>query len=190
MTLIEVLIVTVLLVLLLMLAVPSFRKQIAASRLDSAANELMVSVARARAESIRLGSRVTSCRSGGSTTACSTTTGEGWELGWLVFQDPTRSGSNAAVDSGETVTFVVQPRGGDIKIVGANGLEDFVSYSADGRARPYGSSMLPSNAKLRVCSTSTALSDDARARDIVVEASGRTSMTRPTGVTSSCPSPT
>ena len=67
-TLIELLVGIALSAALMTLAAPSFRTQIAASQLTSATNALLGSLTQARAQAIRLGQRVTVCRSNDQTT--------------------------------------------------------------------------------------------------------------------------
>ena len=62
-TLIELMVTLSVLAILATLAVPSFQRQIAAARLSEASNELLLATARARTEAIRLGQRVTVCKS-------------------------------------------------------------------------------------------------------------------------------
>jgi len=189
-TLIELMVTLSVLALLAMVATPSFRSQLAASALTSATTELQSTLARTRADAVRLGSRVSVCASGGSSTACgdaSTT----WNNGWLVFRDATRqtSASVATVDSGEEISHVVNPLPPELVAVGstATNLNNYVSYAADGRARSYGGAMQAGT--IRVCSKSSALTDDTRARDLVIQSTGRVVLTRPTGIAATCPAP-
>jgi len=181
-TLVELLVTLTVLITLMTLAVPSFQAQIAASRVTAATNELTATLARARNEAIRLGSRVTVCRANAALTGCSSTSGEGWERGWLVFVDPTRS-TTPAIDSGETVTFKVQPYDGDLLMLGNS---DYVSFAPDGRSKQMNGAFLA--ATIRVCSRSGALENTDRARDLVLSATGRVVVDKPT-VASTCPAP-
>jgi type IV fimbrial biogenesis protein FimT len=189
MTIIELMVTMSIMAILAAIATPSFRQTIAASRLTTAANELMNSLTRTRAESIRLGKRVTACRSNGSQTACDATLGGGWENGWIVFQDPTRTTNVATVDGSETITFVAQALPAGIKALGDATMDDYLSYSADGRPRLYTGALPAAGARIRVCSTSPALTNDTRARDIVLQPNGRLGVEKPAGIAITCPAP-
>ncbi len=190
MTLIELMVTLSILAILAVVAVPSFRTQIAASALNTATTDLQATLARTRAEAVRLGTRVTACASDGSTTACGGASAN-WGGGWLVFQDTTRvaTATVATVDAGETVTFVGKPLRGELVAVGttATNLNNYISYGADGRARSYGGSMQAGT--IRICSKSSALTNDNRARDLVIQSTGRVVLQRPTGIAATCPAP-
>lgn len=189
-TLIELLVTMVIMVVLASIAVPSFQRQMAANRVNGAANELMASLTRTRAEAMRLGSRVTACKSEGSQTACSNSVVVGWERGWLVFQDPTRVSANAygTVDAGETITFIVQPLPPDIIAFGSADVVNHVSFASDGRSKTYGGAS--QTGTIRVCSSSGALDDTNRARDITLSATGQLRITVPAApVDPTCPAP-
>ena len=186
-TLIELMITLSLMSLLLMLAVPGMQAMMASSRLTSATNELSATLARARSESMRYGTRMTVCKADGSGLQCSTEAGTGWEAGWLAFRDPIRSVS-PLVDAGETVTFRIEPLAAGLKINGNSGLANYVSYAADGRSKTISNNGLLMG-RIRICSTSSALGNDARARDLVVSASGRVALEKPLAIAASCPPP-
>lgn len=184
-TLIELMVTLALLALLATLAVPSFQRQIAAANVSNAANELLLAASRARTEAIRLGSRVTVCKSSDGAQCDTTTTG--WETGWITFIDPVRTSSTSAtVDSGETITFKVSPLSG-VKILGNGDLANYFSYAADGRSKLMNGGFLAG--RIRVCSPSGALNDDNRARDLCISNSGRAVLVTPTGVGPTCPAP-
>ena len=184
-TLIELMVAVSILAVLATLAVPSFQRQIASGRLADATNELMLATARARTEAIRLGQRVSVCKSSDGST-CDTSATAGWETGWLTFIDPTRAGASASVDMGETITFKVSAMQG-VKIIGNGDLAKYMSFSADGRAKTMTGAFLAG--KIRVCNPSSALDDDHRARDVCITGTGRAILTTPTGVAASCSAP-
>ena len=187
MTLIELLITLSLTTVLVVLATPGMQSMMASSKLTSATNELSSSLARARSESMRYGTRMTVCKANTTGAQCSVMPTAGWEAGWLTFQDPTRTGT-PSVDPGETITFRIEPLAPDLKITGNGLLENYVSFASDGRSKTLANAGLLMG-KIRVCSTSTALDDDARARDLVLSATGRISIDKPPGVSASCPAP-
>ena len=187
MTLVELMVTLSLMATLMLIAIPGFRSQVASTRLTTATNELVSTLTRARAESMRLGSRVTVCKGDASTSTCSASATQGWEDGWIAFQDTTRSGSNAAFDTGETTTFKVQPLSSDLRIQGNTALNRYVSFAADGRAKTMTGSQLFGT--IRVCNTSSALANNNRARDLTLIATGRIVIDTPTNVDSTCPAP-
>lgn len=183
-TLIELMVTLALLAILAMLAVPSFQRQIAAANVSNAANEMLLAVSRARTEAIRLGSRVTVCKSSNGS-QCDTTSA-GWETGWITFIDNVRASASANVDTGETITFKVSPMPG-VKILGNGDLANYFSYAADGRSKLMNGGFLAG--RIRVCSPSSALDDDNRARDLCISSSGRAVLVKPTGVGPACAAP-
>jgi len=183
-TLIELMVGVTVLSILLLFAVPSFQGSIARSRLTSSTNDLVSAMALARSEAIRRGTRVTVCKSANGA-AC--TTSGGWQQGWLVFADPTRSSAAATVDVGETVIAVAGARPGNISVLGSANFANFVSFAADGTVRAMnGTSMA---GRLRVCSSAAALTDAARARELDITSAGRLATTV-VNVTSACTAPT
>lgn len=183
-TLIELLVGLAIFAILLAIGVPSFQGVSASTRLTSQTNDLVSSLSLARSEAIRRGTRVTLCK---SSDGSSCTTSGTWEQGWITFVDTTRSGSDAAVDSGETLVAVQDGQGGSVLIKGSTNFANYVSFSADGQPRDMGSANL--SGTLRVCNTTSALGNDSRARDIALSAVGRISTTTPSSVSDTCPSP-
>lgn len=182
-TLIELMVTLALAAVLAFLAAPSFRSTIATSKLTSRTNDLVGTLALARSESIRRGTRITVCKSSNQT-SCATT--GNWEQGWIVFVDTTR-GTSAAVDTGETITSAAQSVGGETVIKGSTDVASYVSFSADGRAKLMnGSSQIGT---LRVCHPSSALTDTNRARDIAIIPVGRITTKTPSSVADTCPAP-
>jgi len=103
-----------------------------------------------------------------------------------MFNDDDHSGTNASVSTGETITFA--------STAAANGVViksdlDYVSYSADGQARFMDGTGGFQADTLRACNTSASLSNDNRARDLVLSRAGRIIIQRPTGIDASCPAP-
>ena len=146
----------------------------------------MGSIQQARAQAIRTGARVTMCKSTDGL-QCSTTAGVGWDRGWIVFGDTTRSGADAAVDTGETVITRITAPGTGASIVGTTQVANFVSFAADGRPRLMAGGVQAGT--LRVCSSGSSLANDARARDIVLTSTGQVTVVRPANVASNCPAP-
>jgi type IV fimbrial biogenesis protein FimT len=97
-TLLELLITMSIAVIVLTIAVPSFRYVTNSNRIAGEVNGLLGDLQFARAEAIKEGRNVTVCIStdGQSCVANAIT----WQSGWIVFSDPTDTG---VVDPGETV---------------------------------------------------------------------------------------
>ncbi|MBF0141761.1 MAG: GspH/FimT family pseudopilin [Magnetococcales bacterium] len=86
-TVIELMVVILVLAVLAMVAVPSFRTMIRTARVTSQVNDFVGTLALARNTAIKRGTTVTVCasdQSTGSTTSssCSTST---WQIGWMVY---------------------------------------------------------------------------------------------------------
>jgi type IV fimbrial biogenesis protein FimT len=184
-TLIELMVTVSVLAILLAIAIPSFQQTIASTRLSTATNDLYASLAQARSDAIRQGVRMTVCKSSDST-SCTTGTST-WSAGWLTVVDATRTTATPSVDSGETVTYVTQATDSSIVILGGTTVADYVSFSPDGRSKEISGAFQAG--RLRVCSSSKALDDDSRARDVVINIAGRMTIEKPSGVAAACPAP-
>lgn len=168
------------------LAIPSFQSQIASTRLSGAVNELNAALARARSESIRLGMRVTVCRTDSDAAQCVNAAGSGWEAGWIVLSDPTRLTANASVDAGENITFTGQAVSSGVVIRGNGTMANYVSFAATGQSKEMTGGF--QSGRIRICSTSASLTDSERARELVMSSTGRVVIEKP-AVTSDCPAP-
>lgn len=184
-TLIELMVTIAMVVILGTLAAPSFQQTIASSRLTTATNDLYTSLAQARSLAIKRGERVTVCKSENST-SCSTDVTTTWSVGWVTFVDGTRS-TTASIDTGETVSYVIQATDPAIVIRGNNALNIYVSYSPDGQSKTIDGGFQVGT--LQICSTSPALSNDNRARRITINIAGRATITKPTGISAACAAP-
>lgn len=180
-TLIEVMITIAILAVLLALAAPSFQALIASSRLTAATNDLVSAFAQARSHAIKVGNRTTVCM---SATGGACTDSGGWQQGWISFVDTTRSGTTAAVDSGETINSVFPALPTGIII---NGNLPYISYSADGQTKTMTGGFL--SGTIRVCSTSSSLSNDKRARNLTLNSAGRITVAMQSNVADTCPAP-
>ncbi len=183
-TLIELMVTIAILMVITAIALPSFQSAIAASALRSATNDLLTAINQTRSTAAKTGRRATMCISANGT-QCATT--GNWQQGWLVFSDVSHSGTNANVDIGDTVNFVYPAINNEVSIVGATGFTQYISYSPSGQGKTNTGAFLAG--RIRVCSTSTALSDSARARDLVMSFSGRVVIEKPV-VAVDCPAPT
>jgi len=182
-SLIELLVVIAIAAILAGLAVPSFQSMIASSNLTSTTNDLITTLARAKSDAIRRGQRVTVCMSADGA-ACATT-GD-WTQGWIMFNDDDHSDAAATVESTNDITAVNTALTNNI-VIRAKSSQPYFSYSADGQAKLMNSGS--GAGTLRVCSPSSALTNDTRARDIKINWVGRVTLDKPTGVAASCPAP-
>ncbi|WP_332740317.1 GspH/FimT family pseudopilin [Hydrogenophaga sp.] len=181
-TMIELMVGVVILAILLAVAVPSFQSAIASSRLTTTTNDLVSALSAARSEAIRRGSRVTVCKSSDGTQC--TTTGN-WSQGWIVYTDPTRPSTDASVDTGEVILATGPASATGIVLAGTTGMNDFVSYAADGQPKLMNGTA--QSGRIRVCNASGALANTVRARDVEVSTTGRLFTTTPSSVAATCP---
>ncbi|MDD2879024.1 MAG: GspH/FimT family pseudopilin [Rhodoferax sp.] len=184
-SLIELLVVIGIVAVLAALAVPSFQGMIAASNLTSTTNDLIATFGRARSDAIRRGKRVTVCMSADS--AQCTTTGD-WSQGWIMFNDDDHSGASANVDTTDETITAISPALTNTIIIKTKGSMPYVSYGADGQAKLMNGGS--GAGTIRVCSPSSALTNDTRARDIKINWVGRVNIEKPAGVAATCPAPT
>ena len=184
-TLIELMVTISIIAILMSLAVPSFQSMIASSNLTTATNDLINTLAQARSNAIRRGGRVTVCKSANGTQCVAT---GNWEQGWIVFNDITKSGTSANVDTvagvTEAITFVApaQPTG-----IVMNGNLSYISYAADGQTKQMSGAF--QGGTLRACSTNASLSNAKRARNLILTGTGRIVVEAQTNVAATCPAP-
>ncbi len=182
-TLVELMVTIAVLAILLAIGIPAFASLIAANRLTSATNELVASLQTARTEAIRRNARVTVCPAAPGATACS---GD-WRDGWMAFVDPT-PGNAPAPESANDILLRGGPLPTGLVVVANAPLSSYVSFTADGMSKQLDGASLADI--LRVCSTSTALTNDRRVRDLDLIVSGRIILDpNPPSVPSTCPSP-
>ena len=175
------------LAILLAIGVPRLQSFVASSRMRAASHDLYSALQTARMEAIRRNQRVTVCKANTDFSNCNNS--GNWHSGWIVFVDRTVS-APPAVDGTDTILQVRQPLAPDIIITGnggASGTATYVSFGADGASKQLNGAFQAGT--LRVCSTSAALSNDTRARHLVINASGRIVSESVTGVASTCPAP-
>lgn len=186
-TLIELMVTVAVLAIIAAIGVPSLQGFIASSRLRSTTHDLYSALQTARMEAIRRNARVTVCKANATLTNCNNS--GTWNGGWLVFVDRL-PGSTPNIDNTDTVLLAAPPTSSQLLILGnggGNGPATYVSYTADGGSKQLNGAFMAG--KLRICSTSTALSSDTRARDLVINATGRIVTEIPTGIAPTCPAP-
>lgn len=123
-TLIELLMVVVILAICVVMATSALKTLVQENRLIAQTNALTGFLHYGRSEAVKGGRPVTVCKSLDSTT-CNTGS-EGWENGWMVFEDPANGGVR---DGGETLLRVQGRISGKLTI--RNALAR-VTFTADG----------------------------------------------------------
>lgn len=91
MTLIELLVVMTIAAILIGVGLPSFRYVTTSNRMSGEINNLLGDLQFARSEALKEGQTVTVCSSTDGNNCSSTS----WELGWIVFSDPTAAQTTA-----------------------------------------------------------------------------------------------
>lgn len=166
-TLIELMITIALVAILLALGAPYFRETITSNKVVTEANNLMASFNLARANAARLNQPVTVCKSADGA-AC--TTAGNWEDGWILFNDLDMDG---VVDAGEEVLQVTSllPTGYTLRSTAQ--FSNRVTFLPQGVAR--GTGTLDDNSSFRICPPDASdEDDDAKARQIFINITGRT----------------
>jgi type IV fimbrial biogenesis protein FimT len=119
--------------ILLGIAVPSFTAIIRQNRIANQTNEFMVTLALARSEAVKRGTRVSICSSNVAQTACSGATD--WGNGWLLLSDPVDPAGAVNIDGAAPDDRVLQafPAPSQSSMRATSG-RAFLSYGSDGRA--------------------------------------------------------
>ena len=126
-TLIELLMTVAIAIIIIGLAVPSFRQMIQNNKLTTQVNNFVTALNAARSEAIKRGHRVTVCKSDDQQNC---NTGTQWENGWIVFVDPDNSGT---VTVGDEIVIVGEGFENDNTLRIKNGnLANFVSFLPSG----------------------------------------------------------
>ena len=186
-TLVELIVTLAIAAILFLVAVPSFQAAIAANRRAAATNDLVSALSHARMEAIRRNQRVTVCKGVPGATQCDTVTTTSWASGWIVFVDPTTQSPPQIEAAGDILLRGGGQPPGDISVRGNGNVNLYVSYTGDGMSKLMGGGFQAGT--IRVCSISSALNDNDRARDVVINSGGRIITTKPTAVNNTCPTP-
>ncbi len=142
-TLIELLVTISIAVILMTVAVPGFQDFFRNNRLASQSNDLLASLALARSEAIRRGTRVTLCKSAdptAATPACSTS--GTWAQGWIVFADIEdgqngRPGTTGVINTNDQVIRVFSALPSST-LVGDAKVSNWITYLPNGTPRGNG----------------------------------------------------
>lgn len=119
------------------LAAPSFSKMMNANRIQTTASALQGDMMFARAEAAKRGTSVSLCPSTDQQT-CTTSTS--WQSGWIVFSDPTASGT---LPAGASPLKVRQPMpGGNTLVAGLPASQNAVTFNREGYTTNLGSAQV------------------------------------------------
>ncbi|MEW6445758.1 MAG: GspH/FimT family pseudopilin [Pseudomonadota bacterium] len=188
-TIIELMVTVSVAAIILALAIPSFQSSIASNRLMTATNQIVAALNQAKSEALRRNARAVLCRDNGNG-QCNADAGP-WDNGWIVFVDTTPVNPPAIADADTIIARGaahgdIAPRGKNTTTKAATA---YIAFAPSGMTRDYATGAQAATT-LRVCSTSASLSNDMRARDITIGASGRIALASPSpSVAKECPAP-
>lgn len=129
-TLVELMVTIAIAAILLTVAVPSFITTIQNNRMTASLNDFVTDLNLARSEAVKLGSRVTVCKSADGV-AC-TTEGD-WSQGWIVFSDPNNTGLYETGVADETLLRVHQALpDANTTLVGNSNVNNYISFTGTG----------------------------------------------------------
>lgn len=171
-TLLELMITVAVAAILLGIGVPAFTEMIRNNRLTAGANDLLRSTQLARSEAIKRQVPVVVCASANSAAeppACN----DGAFTQWIVFVD---SNGNWVVDDPEPVLETHAPLHPSVTVRNDN--DGIISYAASGFATPDGAK--DASSRIVICDQrgNRQVGANSTARAIVVEATGRTRVTK------------
>jgi type IV fimbrial biogenesis protein FimT len=190
-TMIELLIAMAILSISLAVGVPKLSIFFKGNRMITNTNDLLAGLNIARSEAIKVGARVTICKSDNAGQAAPTCTEDGgWESGWFVFvdSDNTKGSYNSASD-GAILRINAGASGSEVTITvdASDNIENFASFTS--RGVPKASNGASQSGVFRVCDDRglTNASGNVVARGIVLGASGRARTTRDAAKIGACP---
>jgi len=139
-SIIELIITMMVVATVLAIGAPSFQAVMNKSVAVSDVNDLLASLAFARSEAIKRSNRVVICKTEDSVNCAVTSTGEGWEKGWIIFVD---TNNNGILDGAELTLRVHAPLSTKLNrnnenirtLTGNTPFRNYVSYTSDGAAR-------------------------------------------------------
>ena len=109
------------------LAAPSFSKMMNANRIQTSASALQGDMMFARAEAAKRGTSVSLCPSADQQTCITSTS---WQSGWIVFADPTVSGTPASTAAILKVRQAMP--GGNTLVAGLPASQNVVTFNREG----------------------------------------------------------
>lgn len=157
-SLVELVVVLAIAATLSAIALPSFARLLAETRVAEASSDLFGAVLLVRSEALKRHRRVVMCP---SADAADCAQDIGWQSGWIVFEDPNENGKR---DGDESLLQVGQPRPVQVTITGTDKLGNYVSYVASGRTEQLNGAYLMGT--LTICS-------EGVAKKIVINHAGR-----------------
>lgn len=128
-SLLELMITLLIIALLVSLAMPNFMSRVQDDRLTSQINEFAAALYLTRSEAIKRGVRVTLCKSSDGLTC---TTANGWEQGWLIFED---NNSDATLNNISELIVKHEALNPNLRLRGNNLVADYISYTASGHVK-------------------------------------------------------
>jgi len=131
--LIELMIVVAIVVILTMIALPSYQHLIQLNRVSTDTNNLLSAFNLARNEAVARGRPVTVCASA-SGTACDGTGTDNWSSGWIVFTDYDPTGQIDA-GSGDAIVRVFGPVATRNSLTSGGSNVGYVSFGRTGAAK-------------------------------------------------------
>ena len=141
------------------IAVPSFARLLADTRVGDASSDLFSAVIQTRSEALKRRSRVILCPSHDGQDCADTVE---WNRGWIVFED---GNDNGLREADESLLRIGEMRQRNIRIWGDDSVGRYVSYVATGRTQQITTSAWQAGT-LTVCS-------EGIARKIIINRVGR-----------------
>lgn len=160
-TLIELIVTIAIMGIVLAISVPSYQNWMVNTKLTTRANDLVGALNLARHEAVRLGQRVSVCRSA-SGTGCAGS--GGWDQGYIVFSD---SGTIGSVDGSDAVIRYQSALAIGYTLTGNTNVASYVSFTSMGVPR------LASNALQAGTFSLCAPSSSGLSKAIVMSSMGR-----------------
>ena len=190
-TLIELMITLAVLAIMFTVGLPKMSIFFKSNRMVTNTNDLLAGLNIARSEAIKVGGRVTICKSAnaGSASPACTTTG-GWEQGWFVFVDSdSTKGSYSSANDGAVLRVNSGASGSEVTITvpSTDNIGNFVSFTS--RGVPKASNGASQSGVFQICDDRGLknASGNVVARGIVLGASGRVRTTRDETQIGACP---
>lgn len=148
------------------IAVPSFARLLAETRVSDASSDLFSAVVQTRSEALKRRHRIILCPSDDEQDCADTVE---WNRGWIMFEDGNDNGTR---DTDEPLLRIGEVRPSNIRISGDDSVGRYVSYVATGRTQQLTTGAWQAGT-LTVCS-------EGIARKIVINRVGRPRMAHAT----------
>lgn len=142
-TLVELLVALGVVAVLLSLALPSFARSLAQTRVADATSAIYGAAVFTRSEALKRRVRIVMCSSADGNTCSS---GSRWDAGWLIFEDRNDDGIRDAAEE----VLAVQGAQSGVTAMGNGPMRDYISYVASGRTQQLGGGLLMGT--LTICS--------------------------------------